>query len=340
MSGIPTDNLDIKKQDTSTNSNFFKNIIQNTKDNIQDTYNKGSEGVTDNIKSMSDNPITIIGLLVVIILAFILSYIMYYFISSNLFNQSRVIISGTKMPVLCNILKKNNITKKNPSGNGKKRTYTFWIYINDLNYMTNSYKNVAYIGDENSLKNRSPYIFLDKNNNKLFVRFSKQDITSSGDDSLSNNFENPKSANDIDNMGDFYNFISQGITIDYVPIQRWVHIAIVINDIGRSATMSAYVDGDISKMITNGNEMSESQGHNYNITNLDLDKDNILYTGGNKTDYNQPGFSGLISKFSMYNYDLNDRDIYNDYNEGPIDNLLAKLGLGAYGIRSPVYKIT
>ena len=42
----------------------------------------------------------------------------------------------------------------------------------------------------------------------------------------------------------------------------------------------------------------------------------------------------------MYNYDLNDRDIYNDYNEGPIDNLLAKLGLGAYGIRSPVYKIT
>ena len=216
----------------------------------------------------------------------------------------------------------------------------YWIYINDLNYMTNSYKNVAYIGDENSLKNRSPYIFLDKNNNKLFVRFSKQDITSSGDDSLSNNFENPKSANDIDNMGDFYNFISQGITIDYVPIQRWVHIAIVINDIGRSATMSAYVDGDISKMITNGNEMSESQGHNYNITNLDLDKDNILYTGGNKTDYNQPGFSGLISKFSMYNYDLNDRDIYNDYNEGPIDNLLAKLGLGAYGIRSPVYKIT
>ena len=206
--------------------------------------------------------------------------------------------------------------------------------------MTNSYKNVAYIGDENSLKNRSPYIFLDKNNNKLFVRFSKQDITSSGDDSLSNNFENAKSANDIDNMGDFYNFISQGITIDYVPIQRWVHIAIVINDIGRSATMSAYVDGDISKMITNGNEMSESQGHNYNITNLDLDKDNILYTGGNKTDYNQPGFSGLISKFSMYNYDLNDRDIYNDYNEGPIDNLLAKLGLGAYGIRSPVYKIT
>ena len=112
MSGIPTDNLDIKKQDTSTNSNFFKNIIQNTKDNIQDTYNKGSEGVTDNIKSMSDNPITIIGLLVVIILAFILSYIMYYFISSNLFNQSRVIISGTKMPVLCNILKKIILLKK------------------------------------------------------------------------------------------------------------------------------------------------------------------------------------------------------------------------------------
>ena len=41
----------------------------------------------------------------------------------------------------------------------------------------------------------------------------------------------------------------------------------------------------------------------------------------------------------MFNYDLNDRDIYNNYNEGPIDGFLAKLGLGAYGVRSPIYRI-
>ena len=32
-------------------------------------------------------------------------------------------------------------------------------------------------------------------------------------------------------------------------------------------------------------------------------------------------------------------DIYNDYNAGPIDSIFAKLGLGLYGVRNPIYKI-
>jgi hypothetical protein len=66
-----------------------------------------------------------------------------------------------------------------------------------------------------------------------------------------------------------------------------------------------------------------------------------LYVG-NSRDYSKgigPGFYGLLSSFTSYNYELNQQDIYSIYNDGPITGFLAKLGLGAYGVRSPVYKL-
>ena len=45
----------------------------------------------------------------------------------------------------------------------------------------------------------------------------------------------------------------------------------------------------------------------------------------------------LLSKVGIHNYDLNSRDIYNIYSEGPIDGLFASLG---YGIRTPIYKLS
>ena len=43
--------------------------------------------------------------------------------------------------------------------------------------------------------------------------------------------------------------------------------------------------------------------------------------------------------FVPYNYGPFDKDIYNDYNEGPLSGFLSSLGLANYGLRSPIYKI-
>jgi len=66
-----------------------------------------------------------------------------------------------------------------------------------------------------------------------------------------------------------------------------------------------------------------------------LDKTGKLIVGGDNTA--TYGFNGLLSKVGIHNYDLNSRDIYNIYSEGPIDGLLASLG---YGVRSPLYKLS
>jgi hypothetical protein len=137
-----------------------------------------------------------------------------------------------------------------------------------------------------------------------------------------------------------------GIIIPYVPLQRWVHVAIVCNVNSFNSTIYTYIDGDMVKSYNDKATMSESVGAtNESIkadySNIDLNTSGFLYTG-NTEGYDGAvgaGFSGLISKFTSFNYELNQTDIYNDYNAGPIDGILAKLGLGLYGIRNPIYKI-
>ena len=222
------------------------------------------------------------------------------------------------------------------------------------------FKNVLYIGNETQLKDRSPQIFLDKQKNKLFIRFSKkqdvynkdtyQDSIHWGENGGGPSIENYFAAGAEGVLGPyttrFKDYMKQGVCIEYVPIQRWVHIGIVINDYGTSTggSIATYVDGDLVGIAGHGETLrglgEDLDGvHKYDITNLDLDKDDNLIVGGENNEDTTPGFAGLLCKFTMFNYDLNDRDIHNDYNEGPIDNFMAKLGLGAYGVRNPIYKL-
>ena len=335
---------------TTNITNTVTSAVKNTASNVKNT-------VKYSMENFGSKPEAIIGLIVVIIFAGIVALLMYRFVTHTVFNQSKLVVSETRMPVLCNKLNKLTLDYKLPSGNGLKRTYTFWIYIKDMAHQY--FKNVLYIGSENQLKDRSPQIFLDKQKNKLFIRFSKkQDFynTNSGYiDSIEwgNNNGGPSIERFFGEgleteaySSVFKQYMQQGVCIEYVPIQRWVHIGIVINDYGTSTggSIATYVDGDLVGIAGQGETMrglgEDLDGvYKYDITNLELDKNDNLIVGGEHDPDTTPGFAGLLCKFTMFNYDLNDRDIHNNYNEGPIDNFMAKLGLGSYGVRSPIYKI-
>ena len=207
-----------------------------------------------------------------------------------------------------------------------------------MNKYAGSYKHVFHIGDTDSIIKGSPYVFLDKYENKLYVRFG---TTSESDDTFKTdtNTTVPASVQNL-NQADFIKYMKQGIEIPYVPLQRWVHIAIVVNENTNGGTMTAYVDGDISKIKSTQEITSSSNDSGNNMRNLELDKTGDLHIGGAFDSPLGPGFSGLISKVSMFNYDLNNKDVYKDYNEGPLDGLLAALGLSSYGVRSPIYRIS
>ena len=307
---------------TSSLSNSISSTnITNATASIKEMYSNNGNGL-------------FVSLVIVILLSVIIAYGLYYVITNKLFLNVKQICEKTRIPVLCT--QKSIIEfKVDKTGNGERRSYTFWIYIHDMSKYSNMYKNVLAITSDKELlniKNASPYVFLDKTNNRMYVRFSSDTI---GADTASQ-ITNYITLND-NNIGDF---MKQGITIPYIPLQRWVHVAIVCNANSYKNYVYAYVDGDLVNSISNNENDNFLDNSVKKLDHLDLNKTGYLHVGGDNTNYNNgPGFSGLIAKVTTFNFELNQKDVFDDYNTGPIGSLLAKLGLGQYAIRSPIYKL-
>ena len=289
---------DVTKKATDAMTNVASNTTNKVKEEL-------SSAITNTTKILS-NPNVLYGLIAIIIVAIICVVLIYYFISKSVFNKKSLVVEKTKFPV------KGYIQSVLPadvpsSGNGSRRTYTFWIYVNDLNNSSGDIRHVWPIGDKDYNEN-SPIVYIDSVSNKLNISFSKSDNLN---DTAKQDYK---------------------IKFEYLPLQRWVHIGIVVNDNYSGTTVTLYMDSEIVKSVTNGGDDELSATSTNWNTNVDLDKSGSLLVGGDKN-----GFNGLVSKVTIHNYDLNSKDIYNSYSEGPIDGLLASLG---YGVRTPVYKLS
>ena len=311
-------------------------------DNLKNMFSSSSEGSSGFLSKISsarqgmmgDNSIYI-GLFLVVVICLLVAYVLYYFITTKLFMNIRQVVDETKIPIICTEKRRFNFEIKK-TGNGERRSYTFWIYIHDMNRFKGNYKNVFNVQGSSSenIQDASPYVFLDKNDNKMYVRFAKMDTKTSAS-SVTN-------YNSLSSDTKLKEFMKQGIVIPYIPLQRWVHVAIVCNANSYKNYIYAYIDGDLVS-TTSHNEKDNYFGNDdasrKDLINININKGGIVNIGGELNSGDGPGFSGLISKISTFNYELNQRDVYNDYYWGPVGNLLAKLGLGMYGIRNPIYKL-
>lgn len=328
--------VDSLKNSYLDTSNMLKSKSMEFKNSIVDNTSKITEGIKKSFLSINDTTV-IFGLVAVILVSMFIAYLLYYLITTRLFYNVKNVVPETKAPIVANVLTviPVNIDKTN---NGFRRSYTFWIYINDINQPENRYKHVLHLGDGTLLTDASPLIFLDSKENKLIIRFGK----------VKNDTFSDKPATRLSQLTDttIRSFMKQGIVMPYIPLQRWVHIGIVVNEGSGGTTITTYVDGDVSKFKKsnetiedfniNGKQFPIDNNVKTDYTQLQLNKSDKLVIGGNQNP--EFGFSGLVSKFTSYNYDLNQKDIYNSYKEGPIDNLLLALGITNYGIRNPIYK--
>lgn len=360
--------------------------------------------------------------------ALLTAYILYWLINRTINNRNAYLLPGTRIPIICTQDTKLSGKDIPNSANGHRSTICFWIYIYDINKYSGSRRHVFHRGAEgDDYLNASPYVYLDAYSNKLHVMFSsqskeKKDIWGSEDAaqlfdpkytrtvqgtgivttyrtfaSSKNSITAYNSANSVTTLNSedpsdeaslaYLNAI-RGITIDYIPLQRWVHVGIVVNEDLNGGTITAYIDGQLQSEVNrqtplkidnpnvkmsytasgspvlsaittvNNNSIQltvNTQGLSattssktatdssikpeFNIKTIDLDHKGDIYIGGSLSSAVGAGFSGLISKIQFFNYDLNAQDIYNNYLKGPIDNLLAKMGLPPYGVRNPIYKL-
>jgi hypothetical protein len=312
--------------DSSSDTKSLFDVFK--KDNI---INSTSQ-ITNYYQNMSNNSSLYIGLFLVIAVTVIIAILLYTFLGWQLFSKKEQTVDETKVPIVGTKLSKFS-AEIAETANGSRRSFSFWIYINDMNKYIGQYKNVLALssnGNEFNPSTSGPYVFLDKTNNSMYITFAPTKGASAQECTIMNN----------DKIKEYMKF---GIYIKYIPLQRWVNVVIVCNTDSFKSSLYAYIDGDLVSNITDGqtdidiglsNTVVESE-----INNINLNMSGYLYVGADNNSKCGPGFSGLISNFKSYNYELNNKDIYNIYNKGPINGLLAALGLSSYGIRSPIYKI-
>lgn len=300
---------------------------------ITDTTAAATASVKEAFNNITSTNESIFYLIVIVFLVMaIVAYFLYYIITDNILFQQKIEVEGTEVPIICNELSEFKITKSLPNSNGIKRSYGFWIYINDIDKYAGEYRHIAHLGQgAGQINGACPYIFLDKRTNSIHVRFSPKKDTISLEDRLTH-YRNGDTSQLLSYTGSSgVTGGSCGITIKYVPIQRWVHIVIVVSDVN-GGIIYTYIDGELSEQ-----EKLTLKLHELGFEN----KVDTLFVGGNisNSTIGAAGFSGLLSKFSFYNYDLNKNDIYKEYTRGPLNGLLTSMGVVSYGLRNPVYKI-
>jgi hypothetical protein len=285
-----------------------KNLASNTASKVTEEASAAIEKATE----MLSNPSVLYGLIAVIVIAIICVAVVYYFIANAVFNKKSIIIEKTKFPIKGNTKSVIMIENFPSSGNGLRRTYTFWIYVNDVNNASGKNKHIFSIGNDSSgtdITDKSPVVVL--KDSKLYICFPNS--AESGAPTTVDDIGGSKKHNTV--------------SFDYLPMQRWVHIAVVISDDYQGSTVSLYMDAQLASSTTNEKDGTTLKGFKLDTTG------SLIVGGDNSATY---GFNGLLSKVGIHNYDLNSRDIYNIYSEGPIDGLLASLG---YGVRAPLYKL-
>jgi len=309
----------------------FKDMFSDVSENVSSSYSSFSNNKQG---FLADNGIYI-GLFLVIVVCLIIAYILYYFITTKLFSNIRQVVDETRIPIICTEKRRFDFDIKT-TGNGERRSYTFWIYIHDMNKYAGNYKNVFNIQSSSSVNDparASPFVFLDKTDNKMYIRFGESGTRDVGSGVSSyNNLTETR----------LKTFMKTGLVIPYIPLQRWVHIAIVCNANSYKNYIYAYVDGDLVSTTSNNEKdryLGDTDDTRKVLTRININLKGIVNVGGELNSTEGPGFSGLVSKISTFNYELNQRDVYNDYYWGPIGNILARLGLGMYGIRNPIYKL-
>lgn len=288
-----------------------------------------AENATQAIQSVTSNlkinaQAVLVGLVVAAAVSFGVAYWLYYIINRNLLMKAPFVFDETTTPRLGTELSKFYAGGMPGLANGRRMSFSFWIYVHDINKFKGVPRHVMHLGEE-TLMTSSPVVFIGPDDNKLYVAMKPgtEDIYPGGVTTTTQKL--------------MYIAQKHGLIFDYLPIQRWVHVGVVINESVNGGSITGFMDGELVKTVTTGTRLFGSTTDAASFQNLLLDKRGSLYLGGSMADVNSgPGFSGLVSTVKFFNFDLNVKDMYNEYRKGPVSNgVLSRLG---YGIRTPIYK--
>ena len=276
-------------------NNYFNKIIP------FDTQKKlGDFGGFLSSNTMIAKATFLLGVVIIFsILFYVGSKIIYYVLSPS---QTPYLIDGMKdaseaITITQNLAAKKSIPiirSENQYG-GVEFTYSFWIYVNNINYNENiDFKHVFNKGSSpNSVGEGGSGLFGPNNAPGVYLYNGKKNIS----DDLINNFP---VLGMLVRLNVFHNNASvtkpyyDDIYVDAIPIKKWVGIIIKV-------TSQNIVDIYINGVMTKRHKLS-------NIVKQNYDDLYVNYNGG---------FSGNLSDLKYYNYAIGTLEIDALTTKGP-----------------------
>jgi hypothetical protein len=272
---------------TNTISSSIDNLSKNVSDNISQFSNAANVNADASSSYLSSN--TLIAkfaflILVIIVFLFLLNLgimlIQYFYSPSEDPYLIKGMVSGTD-PVTIQQDPNNSdsilIRRSNNESTGLEFTWSVWLHINELEDQKNVYQHIFNKGDTSfSSKgianiNNGPGLYLINNNSSMNVGSAQLRVVMDSNNKSDNNY----------------------IDIKEVPIKKWVHVAIRM----QNTVMDVYVNGIIAGRLT----MTDVPKQNYNNINV-----NQNY-----------GFNGKLSNLRYYSRALNVFEINNVVSTGP-----------------------
>lgn len=176
------------------------------------------------------------------------------------------------------------ISRSVNANDGIEFTWSVWVYIDDLTYNTGQYRCVFYKGNDyaknpNSeshglnFPNNAPGLYIAPNTNNLVI------------------------------MMNTFNVINEEITVNDIPINKWVNVIIRCEN----TTLDVYINGTIIK--------------SHNLHGVPKQNYGDVYVAPNG------GFSGYISNLWYYNYALGVSEISKISLNGPNTNMKGSNGI-------------
>ena len=129
------------------------------------------------------------------------------------------------------------------ASDGLEFTWSVWIYINDLQYLNNQYRNIFYKGNadlkQNGLNfpNNAPGLYIAPNSNNLVVMMNTFDI------------------------------INQEIVVPDIPLNKWVNIIVRC----QNNILDVYINGTIARSVTLRGVPKQNYGNVYVAMNGGFD---------------------------------------------------------------------
>lgn len=320
--------------------------------------------IASKLKS-GDNKMLYILLIIGVVLIFVavIIYIMFSLKSSKLVGK-KLTSKPIKLDEVGTAIEINGAEMPKPVV-GREYSYSFWIYLDNYEQtytkdgtgkMIPIDKIVFYRGESGNVASANPIVFMDGLSNKMYIAIKTQNT------SLSSVLSAP---NKVDYNGNLYNirfmnyFMNSALklndsayalhdainkylilTVDYVPLQRWVNVTFVIDN----KVTTVFMDGEIYS-VKSSEEFKALREPELDIRgkpidiNLIIEKtDGNMYIGKNSVG-NKYAAPGYLGKLQYFNYAVSMKEVRDIYNDGPLDEL-GLFGMKMkYGVRSPIYKL-